>query len=291
MLTVTDLRFAHPGGPPLLEGVSFTMAAGTTLCLLGPNGGGKTTLLRCVLGLEKLRAGRVSLDGQDLASFSAQARARRMAYVPQLGTAAFPFTVFDVVLMGRSAHLGFLADPGEADRRAAHEALARLQIERLSARLFNQLSGGERQLVLIARALAQQAPLLVLDEPCTGLDLGHQVQVLRALRSLAAEGYAILLSTHLPEHAFALDADVALLQHGQLRGPAPAAQLLTAPELTRLYGTPIALLPVLNGPARGQVACLPVVHDPTGGGLADEHPSTTAEHAHPAGVGLVRALR
>jgi iron complex transport system ATP-binding protein len=269
-LRVESLRFAFAGGPPLFDGLDFELAAGRALCLLGPNGSGKTTLLRCVLGLETGAAGRVLLDGHDVAGLSPARRARRMAYVPQTGAVVFPFSVFDVVLMGRSAHLRFMADPTAADRLAAREALERLQIGHLESRAFDQISGGERQLVLLARALAQSAPLLVLDEPCAGLDLGHQVQVLRALRSLAGEGYAVLLSTHLPEHAFALGADVALLAGGRLRGPAPAAVLLTAAELSRLYGTAVDLVDVTAGPAAGQRVCVPVLlvpdeevrHDP-----------------------------
>ena len=263
MLQVQALYFVYAGAPPLLQDVSFELHAGSTVCLLGPNGSGKTTLLRCVLGLENLAAGRVLIDGQDLASLSPKRRAQHMAYVPQSSAVAFPFTVFDVVLMGRSAHLRFMADPDHADRRLALEALERLQILHLQNRLFQQLSGGERQLVLLARALAQQARLLVMDEPCAALDLGHQVQVLQALRSLAGEGYAILLSTHLPEHAFALHADVALLVQGRLRGPAPAADMLTAPELSRLYGTPVDLLQVPSGPARGQRVCVAVLAAPS----------------------------
>lgn len=263
MLQVQALHFVYAGAPPLLQDVSFELHAGSTVCLLGPNGSGKTTLLRCVLGLENLAAGRVLIDGQDLASLSPKRRAQHMAYVPQSSAVAFPFTVFDVVLMGRSAHLRFMADPDHADRRLALEALERLQIRHLQNRLFQQLSGGERQLVLLARALAQQARLLVMDEPCAALDLGHQVQVLQALRSLAGEGYAILLSTHLPEHAFALHADVALLVRGRLRGPAPAADMLTAPELSRLYGTPVDLLQVPSGPARGQRVCVAVLAAPS----------------------------
>lgn len=259
MLQVQGLHFRHPGGPPLLKGLSLTLRRGATLCLLGPNGCGKTTLLRCLLGLEVPSAGEITLDGEALASLSPQQRARRMAYVPQGSAGAFPFSVFDVVLMGRSAHLRFMADPSEADHRITRDALAQLQISHLEHRLFNQLSGGERQLVLLARALAQQAPLLVLDEPCTGLDLGHQVQVLQALRSLAGGGYAIVLSTHLPEHAFALQAEVGLLQDGQLRGPAPAAEVLDAAALSALYQTPVDLLQVASGPAQGQHMCVPVL--------------------------------
>jgi iron complex transport system ATP-binding protein len=262
MLQVDNLNFSHPGGPPLLEQVSFSIERGTTLCLLGPNGSGKSTLMRCILGLEKLGAGRVTIGGQDITTLSPPQRAQRMAYVPQSSTGAFPFTVFDVVLMGRSAHLRFMAEPTLADHRAAREALARLQILDLEKRLYDQLSGGERQLVLLARAVAQQAPLLVMDEPCTGLDLGHQVLVLQAMRSLANEGYAILLSTHLPENAFTLDAQVALLSQRRLRGPAPAAELLTAAELSRLYGTPVDVLHIGAGPALGQRVCVPILRSP-----------------------------
>jgi iron complex transport system ATP-binding protein len=279
MLRVENLHFTHPGAPPLLEQVSFTLERGTTLCLLGPNGSGKTTLMRCILGLEKLGSGRVSIDGHDIATLSPVQRARQMAYVPQSSTGAFPFTVFDVVLMGRSAHLRFMADPGEGDHRAARDALVRLQIQDLESRLYHQLSGGERQLVLLARAVAQRSPLLVMDEPCTGLDLGHQVQVLQAMRSLAAEGYAILLSTHLPENAFALDAQVALLAHRRLRGPAPAAELLTAAELSRLYGAAVDLLHVSSGPARGQRVCVPVFSSIDEGSL---HAPTPTSPGHPA---------
>jgi iron complex transport system ATP-binding protein len=295
-LQVQGLRFAHVGAPPLLNGLSFELRGGTTLCLLGPNGCGKTTLLRCILGLEKLAGGRVLIDGVDVGAMGPGWRAKHMAYVPQVSASAFPLTVFDVVLMGRSAHLRFMADPGQRDHAAARDALARLDILHLQARMYPQLSGGERQLVLLARALAQQAQLLVMDEPCTGLDLGHQVQVLRAMRSLAADGYAVLLSTHLPEHAFALQASVALLAQGSLRGPAPAADLLTATELTRLYGTLVDLVHVQAGPARGQRVCVPVLN-PADERIHDESStdeSSTAEQAqtssgHAAGVNGVAA--
>lgn len=257
-LQVEGLQFAHPGQPALWEDVGFSLHGGTTLCLLGPNGCGKTTLLRCILALEKVARGRVLVNGQDIASLSPVQRARHLAYVPQISEAAFPFTVFDVVLMGRSTHLRFMADPDIADHKAVREALARLRIAHLEQRLFSQLSGGERQLVLLARALAQRAPLLVMDEPFTGLDLRHQVQVLQAMRSLAGDGYAMLLSTHLPEHAFALQAEVALLGQRRLQGPAPAAQLLTAQTLSLLYDTPVELLPIGTGPAAGQHVCVPV---------------------------------
>ena len=259
MLEVTNLRFAWPNGQTVLEDVSFTATAGVPLALLGPNGTGKTTLLRCLLGLEHAHAGRVTVAGQNLAELPRTEAARLVAYVPQASATAFAFRVADIVLMGRTPHLGFMAGPDAADRRAADAAMTRLGIAHLAARAFDELSGGERQLVLVARALAQGAKLLVLDEPCASLDLARQMQILAVLRDLAAAGYAILLTTHLPDHAFLLGGEAALLKNGRLLGPAPPADLLTAPTLEALYGTPIEVVSLSEGRARGQVLCVPVL--------------------------------
>ena len=259
MLEVTNLRFAWPNGQTVLEDVSFTATAGVPLALLGPNGTGKTTLLRCLLGLERPQAGRVIVAGQDLAALSRTEAARLVAYVPQASATAFAFRVADIVLMGRTPHLGFMAAPTPADRRAADDAMTRLGIADLAARAFDELSGGERQLVLVARALAQGAKLLVLDEPCASLDLARQMRILAVLRDLATAGYAILLTTHLPDHAFLLGGTAALLKEGRLLGPAPPADLLTAPTLEALYGTPIEVVSLTEGRARGQVLCVPVM--------------------------------
>jgi iron complex transport system ATP-binding protein len=259
MLEVSNLRFAWPNGRTVLEGVSFTAAAGVPLSLLGPNGTGKTTLLRCLLGLEHPQSGRVAVQGQDLAALSRTEAARLVAYVPQASATAFAFKVADIVLMGRTPHLGFMAGPAAADHAAAEAAMARLGIAHLADRAFDELSGGERQLVLVARALAQGAKLLVLDEPCASLDLANQMRIIAVLRGLAAAGYAILLTTHLPDHAFLLGGEAALLKEGRLLGPAPPAELLTAPTLEGLYGTPIEVVALTEGRAKGQVLCVPVL--------------------------------
>jgi len=259
MLTAEGLRFGWPGGPVVLDDVSFSLHAGVPLVLLGPNGTGKTTLLRCLLGLERPAAGRVTVDGQALADLSSAAAAQRVAYVPQASATAFAFRADDIVLMGRNPHLGFMAGPRPADRRAADDAMARLGIAHLAARAFDELSGGERQLVLVARALAQGAPVLVLDEPCASLDIANQMRIIAILRTLAAEGYAILLTSHLPDHAFMLGGHAALLKDGRLIGPAPPHHLLTAATLEALYGTPIELVSVPDGRARGQILCVPVM--------------------------------
>ena len=260
-LRATGVCFAYPGGPTLLHEVSFDLEAGQALCLLGPNGTGKTTLLRCLLGLERPARGRIELNGRDLSQLSPVEAARAMAYVPQDTADVFPFLAFDVVLMGRSPHLHFMASPTGEDHRLTHAAMARLNIAHLAERQFHELSGGERQMVLVARALAQGSTVLVLDEPCAGLDIGNQMRLIRVIRALVREGYGILLTTHLPDHAFAVGGSVALLKDGRLRGPAPAAELINAAELDALYGTAIDVIQVPAGRAQGQFLCVPVMHD------------------------------
>lgn len=259
-------------------------------CLLGPNGSGKTTLLRCVLGLQRVDAGAVRVNGRDLASLGAAQIAREMAYVPQAAPAVFPFAAYDVVLMGRSPYLRFMASPTAADHRHAREALSRLGIAHISARHYHELSGGERQLVLIARALAQAAPILVMDEPCAGLDVGNQVRILRTIRGLARDGHGVLLSSHLPDHAFAVGGRVALLKGGRLRGPSPPAALLDAAELEALYDTAIEVVRVEAGRAAGRSLCVPLIDDEEDGphGTLGLRAAVDADLAGPAGPGARR---
>ncbi|MBM3534762.1 MAG: ABC transporter ATP-binding protein [Alphaproteobacteria bacterium] len=266
VLSVADIRFAYPGGRRLLDRVSFALEPGEALCLLGPNGTGKTTLIRCLLGLERVAAGRVALHGRDLARMSPAESARLMAYVPQDTNAAFAFLAFEVVLMGRSPHLRFMASPTDEDRRLARAAMLRLGIAHLAERPFLELSGGERQLVLVARALAQGSTILIMDEPCAGLDLANQLRIIRTIRALAEDGYSILFTTHLPDHAFAfaVGGKVAMLKDGTLMGPAAPDSLLDAEALGQLYGTPVEVVRIAQGRAEGQTLCVPVMQERDG---------------------------
>jgi len=222
--------------------VDFALHAGETLAVLGGNGAGKTTLLRTLLGLLPAQAGGVEIGGEPVDGLRERERARRVAYVPQHHVPPFAFTVEECVLMGRAARLAAFARPGPADIAAARQSLARLRIEALASRPVTELSGGERQLVQIARALAQDTPVLVLDEPTASLDFGHRARVLAELDRLRASGLAIVFSTHEPQHALA-HADQALL----LAGGAPiacdaVAAALTAENVTRLYGVAVELV-------------------------------------------------
>ncbi len=242
-LVVEDLSFGYRGRT-VGRGVSFAIAPGEVLCLLGPNGGGKTTLFKTVLGLLAPIAGRIRMDGAETAGWDARRRALAFGYVPQSGGGQFPFTVREMVLMGRTAHRGVFAAPGAADRAAAEEALATLGIIALADRDWLRISGGERQLALIARALAQGARLLVLDEPTANLDFGNQLRVLDQLRQLAARGMSMLFSTHHPEQAFACATKVALLQGGALARIGTPEEAITSETMKLLYGVDVDIVDV-----------------------------------------------
>ncbi len=253
MLEARGLGYGY-AGRPVGRGLDLSLSAGEVLCVLGPNGGGKTTLFRTLLGLLPAQAGSVLLEGQPLDGMPRGAVARRMGYVPQGHAAQFAFTVREAILMGRTAHISLFAAPGAADREAADRAIAALGIDSLAARVLTELSGGERQLAMIARALAQGARALVLDEPTASLDFGNQVRVLREMRRLAAEGYAVVFSTHDPGQAFLAASRVLLLaQGGALRHGTPD-EVITADNLRAVYGVEVRVATV--GAAR---ACLPVL--------------------------------
>ncbi|MCW8159476.1 ABC transporter ATP-binding protein [Stutzerimonas stutzeri] len=226
----------------VLAGVDLTLASGEILALLGANGAGKTTLLRCLLGLLRPHGGTVSLDGTALASLSRRALARRIAYVPQAHVAPFPYSVREVVGLGRLPHHGPFGMPGAADREAVETAMTQLGIGALAGRPYTELSGGERQLTLIARALAQGAGILIMDEPVSGLDFGHQMRLLACLERLAADGYGILKTTHHPDHALACASRVALLQEGRIVADGTPTEVLTANAIRRLYRVEVEIL-------------------------------------------------
>lgn len=243
MLALQALRFGHRGRA-LCDAVSLGLGRGEILALLGPNGCGKTTLFRTVLGLIPALGGQVRVAGEACVGTGIApdraAMARRIAYVPQAHAGAFAYAALDVVLMGRATHVGSFSMPSAADRALAFELLERLGVAHLAARSYLEISGGERQLVLIARALAQQAPVLVMDEPTASLDFGNQRLVLREIESLKARGVAVLLSTHQPEHALRVADRAVLLGGGRVHALGPTHTVLTSQALAALYGVPRA---------------------------------------------------
>ena len=233
--------------------IALTLEAGEVLCLLGPNGAGKTTLFRTLLGLQRALAGRVLLDDRVIERMRPVEIARHMAYVPQAHATEFSYTVLDVVLMGRTARLKPFASPGAADEKIAHEKLGVLGIADLAEDDYTRISGGQRQLALIARALAQEAPILVMDEPTASLDFGNQAMVLGRIRDLAREGYGIVLSTHDPDHALLVATRVAVIAEGGLRAVGAPQDVVTAEMLSSIYRTEV----IVEDTPSGRRVCVP----------------------------------
>jgi iron complex transport system ATP-binding protein len=234
--------------------LDVALARGEVLALLGPNGSGKTTLLKTLLGLLQPKAGEVRLADRLLADYGDRERARLIAYVPQSHQATFAFTVEAVVLMGRTAHGSLFSRPGAADRAAAAQALDRFGIAHLRDRPYTMISGGERQLALLARALAQEPQFIVLDEPTASLDFGNQGRVMREIRALAASGHGVLFTTHDPNHAFRAADRAYLLREGERIADGPVRSVLTREQLVALYGAPVEKI---TDAAAGSSAFLP----------------------------------
>lgn len=221
------------------RGLSLAVDSGEVVALLGPNGGGKTTLLKTALGLIIPLAGEIRLCGDRLSELSVRERARRAAYVPQLHTGLFAFSVEDFVLMGRSAHTDLFAAPSARDRAVVRGTINRLGIAELAARPYTRISGGERQLALIARALAQEPRIVVFDEPTASLDFGNQGKVMRELRQLASDGLGVIFSTHDPNHALRHADRAMLIRNGATLVSGPCNDVITRETLQELYGAEI----------------------------------------------------
>jgi iron complex transport system ATP-binding protein len=240
-------------GRRIVDGVSFTVEPGAWVSLLGPNGAGKTTLLRVLAGLRRFR-GSVRLAGRELAELGRREAAREIALVPQTPVVPPAMSVGDYVLLGRTPHMGVLAREGAGDRAAASEALVRLELARLADRALGSLSGGELQRAVIARALAQSAPVLLLDEPTTALDVGHQQQVLELVDELRrADGLTVVAAMHDLTLAAQYGDRIVLVDRGRVVAEGGARDVLTEERIASLYG---ATVRVVHGD--GTPAVIPV---------------------------------
>lgn len=235
LIELRDVSIGYSKHRILGAGIGLCVWPKEVLCLLGPNGSGKSTLFKTLLGLLPALAGQVQLMGKSLYRWAPRSVATQMAYVPQAHAAVFAFTVLEVVLMGRTACLGRFSSPSKRDKQIAYESLEQVGMLQLVDRPYTQISGGERQLVLIARALAQQPQLLVMDEPTASLDFGNQLRVLSHIRALQQQGMAILLCTHQPEHALQVADRVALWKAGRLQAIGSATLTMTTQNLAKLY--------------------------------------------------------
>ncbi|GAA0342056.1 ABC transporter ATP-binding protein [Morganella psychrotolerans] len=234
VLTTRDLAVGY-GEKLILTNINLQLQQGDIICLLGANGCGKTTLMKTLLGLLPPKTGEIRINGKPLNHWSATALARRVAYVPQAHNMPFSFRVLDMVALGRSAHLSLFASPGRAERQMAEQELDALGIAHLALRAYSCLSGGEKQLVLIARALIQQPGLLIMDEPAASLDFGNQIKLLNKIEQLRERGITVLMSTHHPQHAAAVADSIVMLGSAQPARQDKPAALLTPETLAALY--------------------------------------------------------
>ncbi|HJJ48060.1 MAG TPA: ABC transporter ATP-binding protein [Methanocorpusculum sp.] len=234
---LSDLRYRYTKkGPLVLRGINFSACPGELIAVLGPNGVGKSTMFKCLLGFFKNYEGEITLDGKNVADLSHKQIAKKVAYIPQSTYPTFNYDVIDVVLMGLTSQLSLLSAPKEEHNIRARAALANLGIEHLAGAGYGEISGGERQLVLIARALVQNAKILIMDEPTANLDYGNQIRVMEKIASLARDGYTILLSTHNPDHAFLYASRVLVLQEGEVIADGKPDEVLNEELIRRVYG-------------------------------------------------------
>ena len=237
-LEVRHLSFSY-GEHEVLKDISFDLQPGEFLSVLGPNGVGKSTLFRCILGLPADYKGEILSNNDDLRRMPRREMARRIAYIPQINRPTFGYTVLDTVLMGTTRQVSMFSQPGREQIAAAHKALERVGAAHLTERDFSFLSGGEQQLVLVARAIAQQADILIMDEPTSALDFGNQLRILQLVKELASEGYGVLLSTHNPQHALSFATRILALSEGKVAALGKAEEVLTPELVKQLYNVDV----------------------------------------------------
>jgi iron complex transport system ATP-binding protein len=210
ILEIKNLSFHYNTSDTIFSNVNFTVDKGEVLSILGPNGAGKSTLLNCIANLFTPSSGEIILNEESIVKMGIRNVARIVGYVPQLHTPTFAYSVLEFTVMGRTPYIGAFATPSPNDYRIAQEALERMKITHLRNKPYTELSGGERQQVTIARVIAQQPQLILMDEPTAHLDYGNQYRVVQMIRELADEGYAIIITTHNPEHAIILYGNAAI---------------------------------------------------------------------------------
>lgn len=261
-LELKDVSCGYDEGRNILDHVTFSVDTGEICCILGPNGVGKTTLFRTILRLMKPAGGKIMVDGEDITCIPPGRMAGIMAYVSQYHVPPFPYLVKDVVLLGRVSSVRYFSQPSENDYAVAEQAMEDMGIRHLRDRVYTDISGGERQLVMIARALAQEPSFLVLDEPTASLDYGNMVRVMQTIVRLKEKGYGIVMTTHSPDQAFMCDSKVALLQRNSPVIFGDAAEVVTRKNLHDAYGVDVGVVEFTAGGRRIRM-CVPLFRQDT----------------------------
>ena len=253
-IKIENLNFSY-GSHHVLHDLFLEIPDATLVNVLGPNGVGKSTLFKCVLGLNKGYSGRILVNGKDLSKLSIRERAAEIAYIPQSHAPVYDYSVLDVVIMSTGHELGIVGSPRKKHVERAYSALERVGISHLAGRTYTQISGGEQQLVLIARAIAQDAHTIIMDEPTSALDYGNTVRVLSCVRQLAREGMSIVQSTHQPDQAFLYSDKTLVLEGGRLKAFGNPKDVITKDLVSDIYGVDVEVNSLYDDRVR---VCVPV---------------------------------
>jgi iron complex transport system ATP-binding protein len=253
MMEMVDGSFSFVENHNVFEDINFSVQKGDIFCILGANGTGKTTLIKCLNGLMKLNSGEVLLNNKNLYSLSHSEIAKNIGYIPQVHTSTFPFSVLDVALMGRSPHLDLFESPEEKDYKIAEKSLKTLNIYHMRNKPYTEISGGEQQLVFIARVLTQEPSFLLLDEPTSHLDFGNQIRTLDIIEKLAKDSLSVVMSSHFPDHAFISANKVAIMKEGNFIDVGTPEEVITEENMEKTYGIKVKIVDI--GERR---ACIPL---------------------------------
>jgi iron complex transport system ATP-binding protein len=254
-IEVRELSFSYPKGVNIFADISFTLSKGEVLTILGANGAGKTTLLNCIANQEKPDSGRIVINGLPISRMSKNDFAKVVAYVPQFHQPIFPYSVLSFVTMGRAPYLRIYESPLKRDTDIAMQMIDLLNIRHLAEKSYLEISGGERQLVMIAQALAQEPDFLIFDEPTSHLDFGNQIRMLRLIEQLSQGGYGILLTSHYPDHSLMFNHTVAIMHEHSFIALAIASEVITKENMEEIYGLQVEIETL---PKISRKICLPV---------------------------------
>ena len=245
LFEVKNISFSYDD-EEIFSDISFSIERGDVLCILGPNGTGKTTLIKCLNGLNETSSGEILINGENIKKLSFREISTHIGYIPQSHVPSFPFKVLDVVVMGRAPYLNLTDSPKKEDIEIAKNALKTLGIEYLQDKEYTNLSGGERQLVFLARVLCQQPDILILDEPTSHLDFGNQIKLLEIIDNLAKSGLSIIMSSHFPDHAFLSSNKVAIMKDRKFIDFGTPEDVVTEKNLRNAYSIDVKLIELDN---------------------------------------------
>jgi iron complex transport system ATP-binding protein len=253
LMEMKNGTFSYDSNNNIFEDINFQVEKGDIFCILGANGTGKTTMLKCLNGLMKLNSGEVLLNGRKLYSLSHSEIAKNIGYIPQMHNSTFPFTILDVVLMGRSPHIDAFSSPSKRDIEIAENSLKTLNIYHMKDKAYTEISGGEQQLVFIARVLTQEPRVLLLDEPTSHLDFGNQIRTLNIIEKLASKGLSVIMSSHFPDHAFISANKVAIMKGTDFIDIGTPEEVITEDNMKKAYGINVKIVDFED-----RMACIPL---------------------------------